>query len=407
MNTKTIAWGGLLALAFPITGLAQDTAQPPLPRWFVGVGGAWGTFQEPARLAQHEGYGPAVTAGRYLTPRLAVQVGLVFYQRLDFYGFNGTYDAAHFNPGGTLLTQIESNTERRRAFTVPVLLRYGLTRNPTAGWQFDVLAGGAWLQTQRLAVNEVENITTAGTTFRRSEYSETFTGANLTAGLGLHRTLSRHLELTLDALGHLSLTPREPLFQNRIAYYLYSQPVPPLADRLTGTVLLGLRYRFGPSGSALPLPAATLREPWRPRWFAGLGAGFGRYQLQRDESGRRVLSPVPSVGVQLSPYLAVQLSAVYGQDRSHSIYAYGRTFPTGRRSAAYDLRDTRLRTLALPLLVRYGLIANTEQPWQVELLAGATAVRSTFERTVATADDTGTVYPELAAEESRAATNLL
>ncbi|MDO7851444.1 outer membrane beta-barrel protein [Hymenobacter convexus] len=400
MNTRTILWGGLLALARPIAGHAQETSSAPVPRWFVGLGGAWGTYQEPAYQTQFERYGLTATVGRYLTPRLAVQTGLVFYQKTETVGYI---------PGSPRFNSIVTNFERRRAYTVPVLLRYGLNPNPATGWHVDALAGGTWLLTQRHAMQEVWVATAAGTFLNQYDYTETRTGANLSAGLGLHRALGRHLELTLDGLAHLSLTPRKPLSESTtpFAYYPFFSPVPPVEQRLTGTVLLGVRYRFGPAGSALPLLAAPAGAPVGARWFAGLGAGLGRYQLQRDESARRVLSPVPSVGVQLNSRWALQASVAYGQDRSQSTYGYSRTFPSGQRSTAFDQRDTQLRTLALPVLARYALLPNPAQPWQVELLAGGTAVWSSFARSTTTTDATGTVYPELATEESRAATNLL
>lgn len=257
MNVRNLVGGGLLALACPVTGRAQQTGVAPLPRWFVGAGGAWGSYQEPARTRPYEGYGPTLAAGRCLWPRLAVQAGLVWYQRADLFGFNGTYDAARFNPGGPVLSRTESNVERRRAVTVPLLLRYTLTHDPAQRFQADALAGATGLQTRYQAVSEVSETTTSGPTFHRNAYAETRTGVSLTAGAGLRHALGRHLELTADALGHLSLTPREPLFLPRLrAPYAYRGPLPSLRDRLTGTVLLDVRYRFGPNGSALPFPAA-------------------------------------------------------------------------------------------------------------------------------------------------------
>lgn len=407
MNIKSPVWGGLLALACPMAGWAQETGGPALPRWFVGVGGAWGSYQEPGRTQPYEGFGPAVTAGRYLLPRLAVQAGLVFYQRSELFGFNGTYDAARFSPGGPLLFRTESNGERRRAFTVPILLRYSLTRDPARGWQADALAGVAWGQTRRHVTSETADVTTSGNVFSRSEYDEVRTGVGLTAGGGLRHALSRHIEFTVEALGHLSLTPRQPLFQGAFLNGYPGTSVPPVGDRLTGTVLLGMRYRFGPSGSALPLPTPEAHTPERARWFVGLGAALGRYQLQRDESALRVCSPVPTLGVQLSPRWALQVSAAYGQDRSQSTYAYSRIFPSGQRGTAFDLRDTRLKTLAVPVLARYALGHAPGQPWQVDLLAGGTSVRSTFRRTVSTTDITGAVQPDLASEQSHVTMALL
>lgn len=405
MNWRSVAWGGLWALACPVAGRAQQMDGPPLPRWFVGAGAGGGSYQEPGRAKTYEGYGPALAAGRYLGPRWAVQAGLVFSQRSDQVGFNGTYDAARFNPGGALLFRTESNIRRLRAFAVPVVLRYSLARDPARGWQADALAGATWGQTHRRETRAVTDVTAAGEAFRRSESDEIRAGIGLTAGAGLRHALGRHLEFTAEALGHLSLTPRRPLSQRYLLPGLFGRPVPPVRERLTATVLVGVRYRFGPSGSALPVPAAA-GAPVPARWFAGLGAGLGRYQLRRDESAVRVWSPVPTVGVQLTPRWALQASAAYGQDRSQTTYAYSRTFASGRRSAAYDLRDTRLRTWAVPVLARYAPGPAPARPWQVELLAGATGVRSAYYRTVSTTDDTGTVQPELAAAERRLRTAL-
>ena len=384
-NARLLVSGGLLALACPFAGRAQQTGGAPRSSWFIGLGGAWGAYLEPGFTPPYEGYGPAFTVGHDVLPRLAVQTGLVFYQRSGLFGFNGTYDAARFNPGGPVLVRTESNVERRRAFAVPLLLRYALTRDPARRWQADALAGATGLQTRYQTVRKVAETTTSGPTFARQVSEQTRTGVNLTAGAGLRHAVSRRLELTADALGHLSLTPRTPVFgPGAGAPYPAPGPVPPLRERLSGTVLLGVRYRFGPAGSALPFPVVA---PTRARWYAGLGAGFGRYQLVRDESARRVVSPVPTLGVQLGPRWALQASAAYGQDRSQGTYLYGRKLPSGRQVVAYDAQDTRLRTWAVPLLARYAVDRDPGAPWQVDALAGATAVRATFERTVTTRTD--------------------
>ena len=392
LTARTLVSGGLLALTCPFTGRAQQTGRAPLSGWFIGLGGAWGSYQEPGRTPSYEGYGPALTVGRYVLPRLAVQTGLVFYQRAGLFGFNGTYDAARFNPGGPVLVRTESNVERRRVFTVPLLLRYTLTRDPARRWQADALAGATGLQTRYQTVREVAETTTSGPTFVRQVSEQTRTGVGLTAGAGLRHALGQRLELTADALSHLSLTPRTPVFgPGAGALYPATGPVPPLRERLSGTVLLGVRYRFGP---ALPFPVGAPTRAGQARWYAGLGAGLGRYQLVRDESARRVVSPVPTLGVQLGPRWALQASAAYGQDRSQGTYLYGRTLPSGRQVVAYDAQDTRLRTWAVPVLARYALARDSGAPWQVEALAGATAVRATFERTVTTrTDSTAAEWP--------------
>ena len=388
LTARTLVSGGLLALACPFAGRAQQTGRAPLSGWFIGLGGAWGSYQEPGRTPPYEGYGPALTVGHDVLPRLAVQTGLVFYQHSGLFGFNGTYDAARFNPGGPVLLRTESNVERRRAFAVPLLLRYTLTRDPARRWQADALAGATGLQTRYHTVREVAETTTSGPTFARQVSEQTRTGVGLTAGAGLRHALGRHLDLTADALGHLSLTPRTPVFgPGAGARYPATGPVPPLRERLSGTVLLGVRYRFGPAGSALPFPAVAPPRAGRARWYAGLGAGGGRYQLVRDESARRVVSPVPTLGVQLGPRWALQASAAYGQDRSQGTYLYGRTLPSGRQVVAYDAQDTRLRTWAVPVLARYVMARDPGAPWQVDALAGATVVRATSERMVTTRTD--------------------
>ena len=119
----------------------------------------------------------------------------------------------------------------------------------------------------------------------------------------------------------------------------------------------------------------------------GLGALVGSYQLP-DGSSTNVVSPVPTVGVQVLPRLALQASAAYYQQSD--IY-FGGTFYVTHGQARYQRVDgyNRRRTVPVLLLARYTLTPRPANRLQAEVLAGVTLLRSSLHQQRSTVDSTG------------------
>ena len=117
----------------------------------------------------------------------------------------------------------------------------------------------------------------------------------------------------------------------------------------------------------LPLLSAAQTLPptpeQAPRFFVGVGGSFGGYPLPK-RAGVNVRSFVPTVGVQLQPRLAVQLSGAYTAEPTHTTYEYDPAYAYG------TVRRSRTRTLVLPVLVRYTLTRRLAHRFQADVLGG-------------------------------------
>ncbi|MEJ7663090.1 MAG: hypothetical protein WKG07_27880 [Hymenobacter sp.] len=83
---------------------------------------------------------------------------------------------------------------------------------------------------------------------------------------------------------------------------------------------------------------------------------------------------MPTVGAQLRPRWAVQVSALYFQQNDSYSYA-GLLFINGGLHQGVNVGTSRRHTVAVPVLARYTLTRRSEQHFKVDILAGATAVR--------------------------------
>lgn len=150
--------------------------------------------------------------------------------------------------------------------------------------------------------------------------------------------------------------------------------------RLRATLLPGLL------AGALPLASfAQLNDAVpKPRYFMGLSAAVSGYQLPAG-SYANVISPMPTVGAQLRPRWAVQASVMYFQQNDSYSYT-GLLFTNGGLHQGVDVGTSRRHTVAVPALVRYTLTRRSEQRFKVEVLAGATVVRSAYHSSGTTTD---------------------
>lgn len=141
---------------------------------------------------------------------------------------------------------------------------------------------------------------------------------------------------------------------------------------------------------SIPLLGAAQTSPSNEHHcplYVGLGALVGSYQLP-DGSSTNVVSPVPTVGVQVLPRLALQASAAYYQ----KTFAVSEgTFYVTHGQVRYQRVDghDRRRTVPVLLLARYTLTPRPANRLQAEVLAGVTLLRSSLHQQRSTVDSTG------------------
>ena len=142
------------------------------------------------------------------------------------------------------------------------------------------------------------------------------------------------------------------------------------------------RYRFLLSGllaGALPLAAFAQTETpaaFKPQLFVGLGVSVGSYRPSIEFYDNTV-SPALTVGGQLGPRLAVQVSSVYSQ-QSNSYGYTGLLYINGGLHQGVSSGTSRQRIVAVPVLMRYTLTRRPARRFQVDLLGGTTVLRSTY-----------------------------
>lgn len=127
--------------------------------------------------------------------------------------------------------------------------------------------------------------------------------------------------------------------------------------------------------SAAQTPAPTPRLA--SRFFVGAGGSFGGYPLP-SRAGINVRSFVPTVGVQLKPRLAVQVSGAYTDESASTTYQFAptNTYPVTTQ------RHSRTRTLVIPVLARYTLTRKLAHRFQADVLGGFSFVHFNLLRDV-------------------------
>lgn len=210
MRSPILLTTGLLVTLLPLSSAAQTTPTPP--RFYVGIGANMLSnvpFKDRGVVPRL--IGPALTASRQFTSRLAGQVGLSYHWDKDSYEYT-PIDTPPFTA-----------TERVRFVLVPVLLRYTLTK-PTENFHVDVLGGTTLVHVAGQLT--FENSGPLDPALRASRTSDT--RLNLTLGPAVRATISSHLDLTVNGLVSMRVG----------RMYTFS-------DRLFLNTSLGLNYKFG------------------------------------------------------------------------------------------------------------------------------------------------------------------
>ena len=216
-----------LRVGLVLSGALMDRPYVPtltegilLPKWYVGAHVSLYDYGL-QRYNVYSGYntnilaGPYLYVGRYLRPRLAVQVGLQ-YGRLKSTGYSYSQDQNQYR---YVTTQYNG--------ALPVLLRYALTRVPQQRLQVDLLAGAALVTTWSYYHRESYNFQTGQLTGTTSGRDHTY-GIAPTLGLNVAYGFGRARRVQAVAEG--------VLIKPVVSRFYYNNVTPGLS--------LGLRYRF-------------------------------------------------------------------------------------------------------------------------------------------------------------------
>jgi len=211
---RTIFCG--LLLSTPLLGWSQNTESMPPTRLYVGVAAYRSAYQF---LGQHGGlpstFPVQVTLGYQVTPRLAVQTGVVYTSTA------GQHQGTVFQTNGTPSSY--SSTYRNRDWSVSMLGRYTLTRTPAARLQVDGL-GGFTLERHLFAGNGSypdANQPSGTATYGLNSHDNIYL---FTLGVSVRYRFCDHLEAVAEQTANTNINA---------------------VHAVTGSSALGLRYCFG------------------------------------------------------------------------------------------------------------------------------------------------------------------
>jgi hypothetical protein len=202
MLTRTPFAVSLLAGLLPLTSSAQTA-----PRFYVGAGANVFANRPFSAGKYPRVFGPSVTAGLELNPRLAVQLGASYHRKTEsIFSYSSS-------------TGQGIDTYRYYYLVMPVLLRYTFT-SPSSPWHFDGLAGATLVHVASKYTSTING--------GRVEYNGSDTRTNLTLGPALRYAFLPNVEFTANAL------------MSAIVGNSYG----PFSDHLFLNVLVGAQYSF-------------------------------------------------------------------------------------------------------------------------------------------------------------------
>lgn len=229
-----------LALLAAAPALAQTITPPtPTPRYYVGLA-AYTSFYQPIGHPTASYYSNFIrsssfrlpvqlTAGYYISPRVAVQVGLAYSTGTTEYAQTFVHNSP--TPGAPSPFNSTEGTSRQTQVAASVLGRYTLTANPAHRLQFDAL-GGFTFEHSNFRTQGYYADGSSGTAAVSTPYDNTFARNTLllTGGVGTRYRLGSRLALTYDFTVNKALT---------------NEAAPYGSNVLTTSHALGLHYQFG------------------------------------------------------------------------------------------------------------------------------------------------------------------
>ena len=228
-----------LALLAAAPALAQTTPPAPnTPRYYVGLA-AYTSFYQPIGHPTAPYYSNFIrsssfrlpvqlTAGYYISPRVAVQVGLAYSTGTSQYYQTYVYNSS--TPATPSPFNSTEGTSRQTQVAASVLGRYTLTANPAHRLQFDAL-GGFTFEHSNFRTQGYYSDGSSGTAVS-TPYDNTFARNTLllTGGVGTRYRLGSRLALIYDFTVNKALN---------------NEAAPYGSNVLTTRHALGLRDQFG------------------------------------------------------------------------------------------------------------------------------------------------------------------
>jgi len=216
---------------------AQTTSDASLPQWYGGIQYGRQDYQlfffrdpEPGRTNARR---PQLTAGYQFTPRWTLQIGVAPVRNSFSSSGAGT------NLAGQPVSERYASTTRSLA--VPLLARYTLAARSWKNLRVDVLAGGVafWSRGETHFIRTENGVIT-------TDFHQTRALMNAFAALGpgVRYGLGRHVEVTAEWLFYKNLKSTSAFYQLNSTGN---------KTGVTNSVMVGVRYRFGPTSPAQPV----------------------------------------------------------------------------------------------------------------------------------------------------------
>lgn len=218
MRFRSLLGTGLLSSLVSLTAHAQTA--PAASRFYVGAGANLLTNPPFTSAGVPRLLGPSVTAGKQLSTRLALQVGISYFWQNE----SNSYSYFYYDPSGQSTTIDNSYSINSKYLLMPVLLRYTFTAAPKR-FYFDGLGGITVIYSHR-HYSSSDNY--AGIPYS-SESNYSAGRANLTLGPAVRYAVAPNVELTANGLLSATIGDSYPHF----------------SDRLFLNVLVGAHYTFG------------------------------------------------------------------------------------------------------------------------------------------------------------------
>lgn len=220
--------GALLAGSQPLATTAQTLPNPPAAnRYYVGLGGTVGAYQLAGKQTANI-LAPVVTGGLRFSPRLAVEMSLVYH----WGGFNnsstGQYLVSDGNGGSRSGPAIFRSVYQERTQAALATARYTLVYLPLPKLRLDVVGGVSLIHSNVYGYNNTLDRDTREVVRGGYYVRYDLTGGGVLLGPSVRCQLGPQVELACEFIGSFALGSG-----------------PQDLSKVAGTLGLSARYYFG------------------------------------------------------------------------------------------------------------------------------------------------------------------
>lgn len=220
--------GALLAGSQPLGAVAQTLPTPSVAhRYYVGLGGAVGAYQLSGRRTANI-LAPVLTGGRRFSPRLAVEVSLIYHWDGSDNSSTGQYLVSDGKGGLRTGPAIFRSVYHERTQAALAMARYTLTYLPMRGLQLDVVGGVNLIHSNTYGYNKTFDSNTQEVVQGGDYVRYDLTSGGVLLGPSVRYQLGPRIELVGEFIGSLALgsSPKD-------------------LTKVKGTLGLSARYYFG------------------------------------------------------------------------------------------------------------------------------------------------------------------